>query len=342
VTNPQGPPNDPTAWGRAGNQGPSNQPTERIRGGQLHGGRPQDATQPGELPGPTEQFGTSRANAQQPPYTPPPPRPGSARGPLSTPPKDEPAQPAKKKRKLAGGLSLFLVLIIVVSVVLAGAILAELIVRDKATNKIAQAAACETKDSATAKFGVAPLVLWQLATDHFTNISVETAGNQLRDAKGMKLQLDIKDIRLKDSTDSKGSIGSIDATITWRKTGIQETITNSIPKLGKYVARKVDTHPNDQTIEMKGVVGDIVVKPVVSNGTIRLQIVTLNSLASLILSKEEAQSKLDSYTSDLHLPLGIQADKITVTEDAVVAHFGAQNANLQANKAGEDDCFKNL
>jgi LmeA-like phospholipid-binding len=340
VTNPQGPPDDPTAWGRAGNQGPSNQPTQRIRGGQLHGGRPHDATQPGQLPGPTEQFGAPHANVQQPPYARPPAPPGPPRGPLATA-KEEPATPMKKKRSLRDPLSLFLVLITVLALVVGGLIVAELIVRGKATDKIATAAACETKDSATAKFGVAPLVLWQLATKHYTNISVETAGNQLRTAKGMKLQLNINDIRLQDSPDSKGTIGSIDATVTWTKDGIKETITNSIPKLGKYVARSVTPHPNDNTVEMKGVVGDIVVKPVISNGTIRLQIISLNSLATLILSKEEAQKKLDEYTSDLHLPLGIQADQITVTPDAVVTHFKATNANIPANKT-QDDCFKNL
>jgi hypothetical protein len=344
VTNPQGPPNDPTAWGRAGNPGPSNQPTERIRGGQSPASPHSDATQPGQLPGRTEQFGAPRANVQQPPHASPPPRPGQPGGPLATP-TEEPAAPNKKKRNLRSPLSLFLVLITVLALLVGGLIVAELIVRGKATDRIAQAAACETKDSATAKFGVAPLVLWQLATKHFTNISVETAGNQLRTAKGMKLQLNINDIRLQDSADSKGTIGLIDATVTWTSAGIKDTVTNSIPMLGKYVARDVKTHPNDGTVEMKGVVGDIVVKPTLANGTIRLEVITLNSVVNVfgtVVSKEDAQKKLDEYTSDLHLPLGIQADNISVTDAAVVAHFKATNANIPTSKSTQDDCFQSL
>ena len=64
--------------------------------------------------------------------------------------------------------------------------------------------ACEVKDKATAHFGVAPLVLWQIATQHFTNISVETAGNQFRDAKGMKLKININDVQLEDTAQLQG------------------------------------------------------------------------------------------------------------------------------------------
>ena len=88
-------------------------------------------------------------------------------------------------------------LIIVVSLVIAGLIGAELYVRNTANNKVAEAVACEVKDKATAWFGVTPLILWQLATKHFTNISVHTAGNNIRDAKGMKITLDIEDVQLK-------------------------------------------------------------------------------------------------------------------------------------------------
>ncbi|ORA81217.1 hypothetical protein BST27_30970, partial [Mycobacterium intermedium] len=93
-------------------------------------------------------------------------------------------------------LPLLLVVIIVFSLVLAGLIGAELYVRNKANNKIASAVACEVRDQATASFGATPLVLWQYLTDHYTNISIETAGNNIKDAKGMKMQIGIKDIVL--------------------------------------------------------------------------------------------------------------------------------------------------
>ena len=59
-------------------------------------------------------------------------------------PDAEPA-PVKKKRRLRDPLSILLVLIIVVSLLVAGLIGAELYVRNQANNKVAEAVACEVK-----------------------------------------------------------------------------------------------------------------------------------------------------------------------------------------------------
>ena len=297
---------------------------------------------PGQASDQTEVIGAARAAGPPPGYAPPPMPPAPPTEQIAGPP-GEPTKP-KKKWKWTAPLSIFLILIIVFALVASALVVAELIVRDKATNKIAAAAACETKDSATAKFGVAPLVLWQLATKHFTNITVETAGNQVRDAKGMKLQLSIKDVQIKDSPDSKGTVGSINATVTWTTDGIRDTIKSAIPILGPFVSRTVTAQPNDGTVEMKGLVEDIVAKPVVSDGVIKLQIVTFNTLGGInIISKESAQSHLDKYTADVHYPLGIKADKIEVTPTSIVAQFSAQNATIPANKTQDQDpCFQNL
>ena len=51
-----------------------------------------------------------------------------------------------------------------------------------------------------------------MATKHFTNISVQTAGNQIRDAKGMKINIDHRQTSSSsDSANSKGTIGALDA-----------------------------------------------------------------------------------------------------------------------------------
>ena len=44
-------------------------------------------------------------------------------------------------------------------------------------------------------------------TGHYGNISITTAGNQIREAKGMKAEIDIDDVRLADNGNSKGTIG---------------------------------------------------------------------------------------------------------------------------------------
>lgn len=227
------------------------------------------------------------------------------------------------------------------ALVVAGLIGTELYVRNEANNKIAAAAACVTKDQATASFGVTPLVTWQVLTDHYTNITVETAGNQIRDAKGMKLQLSVQDIKLDKTSDSKGTIGAIDATITWTSQGIKETVQNAIPILGEFVTSSVTTHPQDQTVELKGLLNDIVAKPVVSDGGFRLEIVSFNTLG-FSLPKESVQSSLDEYTSGLtkKFPLGIRADSVQVTDSGVTSHFSSRNATIPAGET--DPCFADL
>lgn len=288
----------------------------------------------------TEQFGAANPNPPRPSYPPPPgpPAPPTTR---LTAPDAEPA-PVKKKRRLRDPLSILLVLIIVVSLLIAGLIGAELYVRNQANNKVAAAVACEVKDKATAKFGVAPLVLWQVATQHFTNISVETAGNQIRDAKGMQIKLTIDNVQLQSSSNSKGSIGALNADITWTSEGIKESVQNAIPILGPFVTNSVITSPADGTIELKGMLNDIKAKPVVSGNGLQLQIIDFNTLG-FTLPKETVQSTLDEFTSNLtkNFPLGIHADSVQVTSTGVQSHFSTQNATIPTGGT-TDPCFANI
>ena len=248
----------------------------------------------------------------------------------------------RKRRFLRDPLSILLVCIIVFALIIGGLIGAELYARHRADSKVAQAVACEVKDQATASFGVAPLMLWQLATNHFTNISVQTAGNQIRDAKGMKLALNIKDVRLQSTANSKGTIGSLDATITWTADGIKQSVQNSIPVLGPFVTNSVTTHPSDGTIELKGMLDDITAKPVVSGNGLALQIVSFNALG-FTMPRESVQSTLDDFTSNLtdNYPLGIHADSVQVTDTGVVSHFSTQNASIPTGN-NNDPCFANI
>lgn len=72
------------------------------------------------------------------------------------------------------------------------------------------------QDGASVSFGVNPPFLWQHVTGHYTNISVVTDGDNVQDAKGMKAEVSVSDVRLQGSSDSKGgTIGSLHATLTW-------------------------------------------------------------------------------------------------------------------------------
>ena len=278
---------------------------------------------------------------QRPGYPPPPIPPAGPTEQIAVP-GGEPAPAQRKRRFLRDPLSILLICVIVFSLIIAGLIGAELYVRHVANSKVAQAVACEVKDQATASFGVTPLMLWQQMTKHYTNISVQTAGNQLRDAKGMKLALNIKDVRLNSTANSKGTIGSLDATITWTSDGIKQSVQNAIPVLGPFVTNSVTTHPADGIIELKGMLDNITAKPVISGKGLDLQIVSFNALG-FTLPKESVQSTLDDYTSNLtkNFPLGIHADSVQVTDTGVTSHFSTQNATIPADN-NNNPCFANL
>ncbi|QUR66231.1 DUF2993 domain-containing protein [Mycobacterium spongiae] len=298
------------------------------------------AQSPQQAESQTEQLAAANAAAAR-PSSQSSPRTSAAPSAQTAKPPEEPATVKTKRRSRRDPLTIFLVLIIVFSLLVAGLIAGELYARHVANSKVAEAVACEVNDQATASFGVAPLLLWQVATRHFTNISVETAGNQIRDAKGMKVQITIQDVNLKSTPSSQGTIGALDATITWSSEGIKESVQNAIPVLGAFVTSAVITHPADGTIELKGMLNDIVAKPKVSGNGIALEIISFNTLG-FSLPREIVQSTLNDFTATLtkNYPLGIHADSVQVTPTGVISHFSTRDAAIPIGT--QNPCFANL
>ncbi len=289
------------------------------------------------------------ANQPQPgqaPQAPPPPQfPPNAQGQPAAPP---PGGPAQKDTSLLGRirnlfrdpLSIVLAVVIVVALVAAGVLAAELYARSRADDVVASATECVVQDNATVSFGASPFLLQHL-TGHYGNISIETAGNQIRDAKGMKAQINIDDVRLQSNGDSKGTIGSLDATITWTADGIKQTVQDSIPVVGGFVSG-VKTNPSDGTIELEAALGSsIITKPTVQDGGLALQVVNLSGLG-FTLPRETVQPALDAFSAQLtkNYPLGIKADDVTVTDTGVTARFSTKNATIPAGET--DPCFAGL
>ena len=278
---------------------------------------------------------TQQAPAAPPPQSYPPPEhhPPAAPAGGDGPP---PAKGSFVKRIFRDPLSIVLVLVIVVALAIAGLVGVELYARDRGNDVVAAATACVVQDSASASFGASPFLIQHLSK-HYSNISIETAGNQIRDAKGMKAQIEIDDVRLADSGNSKGTIGSLEATITWTADGIKQTIQNSIPLIGSFVTG-VKTNPSDGTIELEGALGSIVTKPQVANDGIALEVQELTGLG-FTLPRETVQPALDLFSEQLtkNYPLGIHADSVEVTDSGVISKFSTQNATIPAG--GEDPCF---
>jgi hypothetical protein len=256
---------------------------------------------------------------------------------------DEPGSPrqgSRLRRFITDPLSIILILVIVVALGAAGLLGGELYARHRADSVVATAVQCVVQDQATVSFGVTPPFLWQHLTGHYTNISVETAGNQIREAKGMKVNIDIDDVRLQKSGDSNGTIGSLKATINWTSDGIKNTVQNAIPLFGGIVS-SVKTNPNDGTITLDGMLGSVVAKPQVVDNGLSLQVLSVSGLG-LTLPSETVQPALDAFTTAMtkDYPLGIHADSVQVTDSGVTSQFSTQNATIPAG--GQDACFGGL
>jgi len=297
---------------------PPNQPVHQS--GLPPNPRPQ---QPGPPPHPHEQL-TTRISIP----TPPPP------------PADTPA--TRKRGFFANRTSLLLILLIVALLVIAVPIGAELYARHVASSKVASAVACEAQDSASVSFAGMPPVLWQYLTKDYSDISVQTGGNQVHQAKGMKVSLDIRDVKLSNTNNSQGTIGSLNGTVTWSADGIKQSIQNIIPVLGKFVSGDVTTNPGDGTVELKGTFASATVKPQIVNNGLSLQVVSLTALGST-MSTATVQKNLDGLTSKAtqSYPLGIHADSVKVTSTGVEGTFSSSNATIPAG-GSQDPCFANL
>jgi LmeA-like phospholipid-binding len=247
---------------------------------------------------------------------------------------------AKIKDLFRDPLSIVLAIVIVVALVIAGVLAGELYARSRADEVVTKATECVVQDSAKASFGALPPFLIQHMSGHYTNINIQTAGNQIRQAKGMKVKVHIQDVRLEDTANSSGSIGSLVANITWSSEGIKQTIQDAIPLVGSFVTG-VSTNPSAGTIELQGALGSIVAKPGIADNGIALQVTELTGLG-FTLPRESVQPALDAFTSQLtkNYPLGIHADTVQVTDSGVVSQFSTQNASIP--KGGEDPCFAGL
>jgi hypothetical protein len=246
----------------------------------------------------------------------------------------------KIKNLFRDPLSIVLVVVIVVALVVAGLLAGELYARNRADTVVAGVTECVVQDDATASFGVVPPFLVQHMSGHYTNIHIETAGNQIRDAKGMKVTISIDDVRLEDTPTSSGSIGSLVANIAWTAEGIKQTIQDSIPLVGAFVTG-VTTNPSDGTIELEGALGSIKAKPAVVDNGIGLQVTELTGLG-FTLPRETVQPALDAFTAQLtkNYPLGIHADSVQVTDSGVVSQFSTQDASIPKDE--QDPCFAGL
>ena len=268
---------------------------------------------------------------------PPGPPPGFPPGlPPGLPPGFPPQPPAPEELARRDALSTILIVVIVVAVALAGLLGAELYVRHTANSIVAKAVSCVVQDSASASFGARPFLI-QHFTHSYRDMTVETAGNQIREAKGMKLTLTLDDVRINPTADSAGTLGALDADVTWSTEGIKQTVQGIIPFVGGLI-NDVTTDPSSGTLELQSALGAVTVKPGVVDGGLAMEVVNVSGLG-FTLPRESVQPALDVFTTALtqNLPMGIHADTVGVTDTGVNARFITRDATIPNGQ--QDPCF---
>ena len=265
--------------------------------------------------------------------------PGTAPAAVQPPPIPTDPEENVLRRFVKDPLSVVLILVIVVALAIAGVVGAELYGRNRANSVVANIVSCVVEDRASVSFGLMPPFVFQHLNGRYSNISIETAGNRIREAKGMKLAIDINDVRVAKTADSAGTIGSLVADVTWSAEGIKQTLQDLIPLFGGIVS-DVQTNASAGTIELDGPLGNVTAMPRVTDGGLDLQVLKVTGLG-ITLPRESVQPALDVFMSQLteNYPLGVKADDVRVTEDGVVSRFSTQNATMPLDS---DACFSGL
>ena len=273
------------------------------------------------------------------------------------------AQPTSGRSKSRGPLSIVLVFVTLVAVVAAGLLGAEVYAREAAIGKIKAAAACQIEDSEDTvgvSFNTSPPVLWQYFNDKYTGFEITTHGSHIRSAQGMTADIVAEDIDLKGDANKKGTIGAIDATVSWTTEGMRQSINGVLKQaIDEYlkgsflsflqrwistdqVVTSVKTDPSAGTITAGGISNSsITVKPETTpDGGIRLVIQpdSFKLGGDLHLSQDSLQKKLDGMTGKLtQNKFNIRVDSLQVLNDSMVGKFSAKNVDIPNDGAGGDD-----
>jgi LmeA-like phospholipid-binding len=235
---------------------------------------------------------------------------------------------ANRLQSLKNPTSIVLIAVITVALMCAGLLGGELYTRHWAQTMLTAMVKCMVDDDANVSIATAPPMLVQIVTGRYTEITIATAGKQLRSAKGMTVVVEITDLHLQHSGASAGTIGSLNAAIGWTDDGMKRTAQEANPLLGGFVTG-VTTDPSAGTIAVQGQLGSVTAKPAVADGGLRLQVKSLTGLG-LPLPADGLQSILDTLATDMKkdLPTGLRVDGVQVTDTGVAAHFSARNVSI--------------
>ncbi|MEV0948004.1 DUF2993 domain-containing protein [Rhodococcus sp. NPDC049939] len=160
-------------------------------------------------------------------------------------------------------------------------------------------------------------VLLQSIDGNIPHLSISSDDTKFGPAEGMQVHAQINDIRVENTPESSGTIGSSEATVNWSTEGILETLQQQT--FGSLITG-VTADSNAGTLRFDvGPAGlvNLTVKPTVTNGTVDVETVGAEILG-LGLPTDLVNGVVETLTSSLQTyPLGMQPTSLQVTDDAI-------------------------
>ncbi|QBJ98598.1 DUF2993 domain-containing protein [Rhodococcus sp. ABRD24] len=219
--------------------------------------------------------------------------------------------PPKTKRRRAVTISL-----IVVAVLIVGLIGGELFLRQRATSCMESQFQSQLGSDVNVSLSWKPVLL-QMTDKNVPYVKIDSSGSSFGPAQGMEVHARANDIRITDSPESSGTIGSSSADITWATAGILATVQSQ--PLGNLIST-VTTDPAAGTLTFAvGPAGlaDLTVRPTVQNGEVVVETVGA-AILGLGLPTALVDGIVQSLTDSLQqYPLGMAPTSVTVSDNAV-------------------------
>ncbi|WP_072690701.1 LmeA family phospholipid-binding protein [Rhodococcus marinonascens] len=160
-------------------------------------------------------------------------------------------------------------------------------------------------------------VLLQSVDKNTPYITIDSDDTKFGPAQGMQVHARVNDIRIEDTADSSGTIGSSEARVNWSTAGILTTLQEQA--FGSLISG-VTADSNAGTLKFDvgpGGLAGLTVKPTVTNGLVDVETVGAEILG-FGLPTDLVNGIVQTLTSSLQTyPLGMQPTSLQVTDDAI-------------------------
>lgn len=239
--------------------------------------------------------------------------------------------PPKPKRRKAVTISLIVVAALVVALV--GG---ELFLRQRATSCMESQFESQLGSPVDVSLSWKPVLL-QMTGKNVPYVEIDSKGSSFGPAQGMAVHARANDIRVTDSADSSGTIGSSSADVSWSTAGILATL--QAQPLGGVVS-DVTTDPGAGTLKISvGGFADLTVQPTVQNGKVDVETVSA-AILGLGLPTALVDGIVEILTDSLQqYPLGMEPTSLTVTDSGIdVSLQGGQYVMPPADPDAQSGC----